>query len=234
MINLFNDSIKKSLIDGYNRHAVYFSSSRYRAWVEIDQTVDLLPRKANILDLGCGNGRLLLSLPKDCKYLGVDFSEKLIEEARKLHHDKEFIADDLTSNELWEQLKTYDAIYMVASLHHVQQKDVNDVFKNCHKHLKDNGLLVVTTWNLLQYRMWGYHINSLWGKLTNGIRCVWVGFRDDFSRFHLTFDKKYLQDFAHMNGFSTIKCDYVTRGHKSDWYHGENLILIAKKIPQSK
>lgn len=232
MTNLFKDSIKKSLIDGYNRHAVYFSSSRNRAWEEVNQTIKLLPKKAKILDLGCGNGRLLLSLPTDCEYYGIDFSEGLIEEARKLHPGKKFELIDMTSDEFWTHIDEYDAIFAIASLHHLEGKYHKALLNKCFESLKPGGYFVATVWNLLQLRMWGYHINSLWGKLTNGFRSVWVSFQGDFSRYHFTFDKRYLTKIAMSAGFEIVYCQYVSKGKNERWFSGENLVLVAQKNPR--
>ena len=43
---------------------------------------EIIPEKSNILELGCGNGQLLASL-KPNYGLGIDFSKKLVKEAKK-------------------------------------------------------------------------------------------------------------------------------------------------------
>ena len=43
---------------------------------------EIIPEKSNILELGCGNGQLLSSLNPGYG-LGIDFSKRLIEEAKK-------------------------------------------------------------------------------------------------------------------------------------------------------
>ena len=43
---------------------------------------EIIPEKSNILELGCGNGHLLASL-KPNYGLGIDFSNKLVKEAKK-------------------------------------------------------------------------------------------------------------------------------------------------------
>ena len=51
---------------------------------------EIIPEKSNILELGCGNGHLLSSF-KPSYGLGIDFSKKLVQQARKKYSDLNFI-----------------------------------------------------------------------------------------------------------------------------------------------
>jgi len=75
----------KRVIENYNKIVQDFARTRARPWPETKFLVDdYLVAGEKILDLGCGNGRLLEFLrDKRIDYIGVDPSEKLIEEARK-------------------------------------------------------------------------------------------------------------------------------------------------------
>ncbi|HRD76659.1 MAG TPA: glycosyltransferase [Hyphomicrobiaceae bacterium] len=53
----------------------------------------LIPRGARVLDLGCGNGDLLAALHPS-RGLGIDFSPRMIEEARRSHPNLEFMLAD--------------------------------------------------------------------------------------------------------------------------------------------
>ena len=55
---------------------------------------EIIPEKSNILELGCGNGQLLASL-KPNYGLGIDFSKKLVKEAKKKYHKLNFIEADI-------------------------------------------------------------------------------------------------------------------------------------------
>ena len=51
---------------------------------EIDIFLSLIKKKSTVLDIGCGDGELLRKLKKNrCKCYGVDFSQNLIQEAKK-------------------------------------------------------------------------------------------------------------------------------------------------------
>jgi 2-polyprenyl-3-methyl-5-hydroxy-6-metoxy-1,4-benzoquinol methylase len=66
---------------------------------------ELCPGPVRVLDVGCGNGQMLELMRErglDCDYTGVDFSEVLLDAARR-HHAGDaratFIADDVTTME---------------------------------------------------------------------------------------------------------------------------------------
>ena len=61
---------------------------------DINFLKEIIPIQSNILELGCGNGHLLDSL--NPKYgLGVDFSKRLINEARKKYLSLNFLEADI-------------------------------------------------------------------------------------------------------------------------------------------
>jgi SAM-dependent methyltransferase len=52
-----------------------------------------IPAGVRVLDLGCGKGDLLASL-KPSEGIGVDFSQSMIDDARKRHHELRFVCAD--------------------------------------------------------------------------------------------------------------------------------------------
>lgn len=65
----------------YNKIAELFSSTRGYVWGDISFLAKNIKDGDNILDLGCGNGRLVESLQvkgESISYLGIDNSEGLI------------------------------------------------------------------------------------------------------------------------------------------------------------
>ena len=73
--------------------------------------------------MGCGNGRLLNSLPSGIQYLGVDASLGMIEEAKKLHPSSHFAV--IAMENIEENLRggQYDAIVFLASFHHLETRE---------------------------------------------------------------------------------------------------------------
>jgi SAM-dependent methyltransferase len=99
----------------------------------------------SILDLGCGNGRLLTALDHPQKYLGVDFSETLLLEAEKLHPHHLFRRGDLTDSATFEALDRYDYVFCLAVLHHLDL-DQQKILLQRVKPL--GGKLILSVWDL--------------------------------------------------------------------------------------
>lgn len=104
--------------------------------------VDLLQPNQNeiILDLGCGAGRLTNDISKKAKKVyGVDYSQEMIDSARKDFKDIEFSKADAQLSLNYPK-QTFDAIFSNAALHWMM--DAENVIKNIHKVLKPNGRFV--------------------------------------------------------------------------------------------
>jgi 2-polyprenyl-3-methyl-5-hydroxy-6-metoxy-1,4-benzoquinol methylase len=184
-----------------------------------------------VLDLGCGNGRLLTGLKADLDYMGIDFSSNLISSAKKFHPGKKFIRGDITQVETWNQLPKFDAIFCVAVLHHLPQRDQHlFVFKQAGKHLKKNGFLFLSVWNLWQLNRLGHHFKngSLKLKLTNW-RFINTLFQHKWQMFCFAFDKKYLGKLTLEAGFKEYDIFYADKkGVKTGMLKGRNLCAFIK------
>ncbi|CAL1534871.1 unnamed protein product [Lymnaea stagnalis] len=123
-----------------------------------------LPPSSAIVDLGCGNGMLLLALRERgfSDLIGLDYSEGAIELSKKIAEKKQgetnitFKVCDLLSSKATENLfcgkrfdvcldkGTYDAI----SLHNVEKPDDRLAYiHNVSSLLKEAGLLMITSCN---------------------------------------------------------------------------------------
>lgn len=107
----------------------------------------------NILDFGCGIGRISLKVAKVAKsVIGVDISEQSIkvanENAKKygVLNFKGFILDEKISI---KYQKYFDYILLINVIHHV--KDINSIFKKINCYLKDNGEIIIFESNPLNF-----------------------------------------------------------------------------------
>ncbi len=176
----------------YERIAPYFSRTRVNAWPEMKMFQEKLKNGDKVLDLGCGNGRLLNGVDADIEYLGVDFSGRLILEAKDLHPDFEFWEIDVLDEKFWSDLGKFDAIFAVALLHHLpERKQQLWVLKQIGKHLKKDGWAYLSVWNLWKTKFWGEHLKSWRLKIKNW-RWVMIPFQHKIPCFYTALDKKYL------------------------------------------
>lgn len=140
----------------YDNFAKTFSNSRKNMkWEEIDYFLDnYIEKKDNIkiLDIWCGNGRLLSHIKeneiyKNIDYTWVDLSDWLIREAQDLHPENKFYKVDMLNLSGIEE--KFDYIFFIASFHHLNStKDRKKVIKNTKKLLNDNWLIFITNWSL--------------------------------------------------------------------------------------
>lgn len=113
----------------YDDYARTFSYSRRdHQWDELTALIRTLashPGAGRVLDVGCGNGRLLEECARvgyvPTHYLGVDSSTLMIAEARQSHPGYHFEVLDM--RELSRLTGSYDAICLIASYHHLETRE---------------------------------------------------------------------------------------------------------------
>lgn len=96
-----------------------------------------------VLDLGCGIGITTeyISTLNVSKVIGVDLSPKLIENAREIVKNVEFLVYDITKLELNEQ---FDVISLCDVVEHIPRELYSDLFVVIKKHLKENGQVFIS------------------------------------------------------------------------------------------
>jgi len=136
----------------YQEIAKHFSQTRQkRLWPEVIDFAKKIKNGEKVLDLGCGNGRLLDELKEEVNYLGIDNSKNLIDIAKENYKKKntaKFKVSDIVDLEGLEN--KYDYIFLVAVLQHIPSKDLRiKVLKKIKKSLNKDGKLFVSVWNLV-------------------------------------------------------------------------------------
>ena len=95
-----------------------------------------------LLDAGSGDGRLLHELQSNRVTLaGVDYSEKALRFARAFNPSITFFWKNLVDMDL---AKNYDYITFIETLEHIEPFLIPKALKNLHRHLKNNGKLIVS------------------------------------------------------------------------------------------
>lgn len=138
--------------NNYQVIAKHFSQTReQRMWPEIISIIKEIPTASKILDVGCGNGRLVNELKKDVDYLGVDNSSNLISIAKDKYKDnKNYKFKGLDIFELDKLEDKYDYIFLVAVLQHIPSKELRiKALTKIKSILKENGEIIISVWNLV-------------------------------------------------------------------------------------
>ncbi|MDD3888194.1 MAG: class I SAM-dependent methyltransferase [Patescibacteria group bacterium] len=221
----------------YKSLAKEFSATRAFSWQELEDLVKFVKPSQNILDAGCGNGRLYQLLKnKNIKYLGIDNSDALISEAKTKYQFGNFRQMDLL--DLHFEGENFDIVFCIAALQHIPSKELRlQVLKDFYHILKPNSYLLMTNWNLWQgkyfWQTLKYSFSSVAGKHRElDIKDVYMPWKARFGvvdRYYHAFTKKELASLLEKTGFKVEEQYYVKKGERSNWRNGYNLITIAKK-----
>ena len=89
----------------------------------------LIPEGCRILELGCGTGHLLAAL-KPSFGVGVDFSSRMIAEARKAHPDLTFLVGDIEDKAFIGSLNgPFDIILIVDTIGSFNTDQLREIVK---------------------------------------------------------------------------------------------------------
>jgi ubiquinone/menaquinone biosynthesis C-methylase UbiE len=132
--------------NSYDKIAAVYHSERdmFDNWAELTEFASILPSGGHILDVGCGSG-----VPV-CKYLadagftvtGIDFSEAMIDLARKHVSGAEFIRMDMSELDFPEN--SFDGIAAFYSVFHIPRNQHLSLFSNFHRMLKPEAVMLVS------------------------------------------------------------------------------------------
>ena len=160
------NKVTKELKGVYNQISQEFSASRVFPWEELQVFIPYIEDNFKVLDLGCGNGRLLKSLAdsnKNFKYQGIDFSDKLIKQAKQQFSNFDFQLADI--REIDFAANSFDMVFSIATFHHLEnKKERQEMLAKIYKWLKPGGYLFMTNWDLQQKKYWKSFFKHWWQK----------------------------------------------------------------------
>ncbi len=171
----------------YQEIATEFDLTRKKEiWPEIREFALAVKDGDAVLDVACGNGRLLEALKdKKINYLGVDNSPNLIELAKKNYPSHEFAVEDMLDLKNIENGK-FDFVFCLAALQHIPGKDLRiKVLRDMAEKLKPGGKMIISNWNLWGHKKYRPQLfKNYWLKLIGKNK---LGFNDLVfpSKFHL-------------------------------------------------
>ncbi len=223
--------------EDYNRIARYFSNTREHAWPEFKYFRSFIKDGQNILDWGCGNGRLVFATEgKKIKYFGLDQSLGLIKIARKKFaeevkngkakfictgsRDKKFPAD------------FFDVVFIIAALFHLPSEESRlALLKKIYKEMKPGAKLIVMVWNLASD--WAkIKAKKDWEKIgENDFLIPWKNPEGELlaNRYYHHFTPVELKGLLIKAGFKVKTMKFMKNGTWTDDKGGQNLIAVAIK-----
>lgn len=235
-----NESTAHALLEkvkaDYDVIAKDFSKTRKELWSDLLFLGDLAKDGDNILDLGCGNGRLV-KLFEDLRinYTGIDISPNLLDQAKQDFGENDrqkFVVGGALNLPFADN--SFDKVYSIAFFHHIPSKKMRiQVMDEIKRVLRPDGLLLLTVWNLRQkkFRKFIYQniLNKLKGKSDMDFFDVLIPWRRDgesIYRYCHAFTKNELKKLVVDADFKLMEIDYsIRKNNKANLY----VIAQAKK-----
>jgi SAM-dependent methyltransferase len=209
----------------YNTIAADFDATRKKEiWPEVQTLVKGIKEGDKILDVGCGNGRLLEALRgKQVQYLGVDNSREMIKIARRNYPEEKFVCGDILDLQKIPA-DNFDYIFCLAVLPHIPSQKLRiKALEELRGKLAPHGRLILSVWNLWSRAASKDKLRSL--IIKNGLLRIsgrsqlelgdlvfpWKNSRGEAvsNRYYHAFTKLELRDLAKKTGlrFQSLKKD---------------------------
>ena len=129
----------------YDIHANDFSKSRFRIWPHVRHFLDSLPTNSKVLDIGCGNGKNM-NYRKDLQMYGIEYSQALTDIC--INQGLNVIQGDALTLPFNDS--SFDAVIMIAVIHHIEPKLHNKVLNEIQRILVPGGKCLITNWAVEQ------------------------------------------------------------------------------------
>lgn len=146
----------------YAEEKFTISLNTYRA----NKFLSYLKKSAKILDFGCGPGRdMHYFAEKGYEPIGIDFSSKMIEEAKKRAPELEFVRDDFLKRPIKESF--FDGVWARSVFVHLPMGSFSAHFRKIHYILKPKGIVYINmpdgpdVTRIVQERWYGENMKNI-------------------------------------------------------------------------
>lgn len=236
----------------YDAIAGDFSKTRQKAWYEFEVYKELVANKMQVLDVGCGNGRLYWHALKgrEVKYKGIDISKGLLKEAASLKSKLKSRSEKLRvqfqhgrMHKLPFSARNFDRLFCVAAFHHLPTRELRlKTLKEFKRVTKKDGLVVISVWNLFQKKFRKY----IWVAIKRSVRTKfafawndtlfdWQGSTGDLKkehgRYYHAFTPWEMRTLIRDAGFELVEELYMGKKVRVEkWWQAANMVWIIRKI----
>ena len=153
MDKTIREKLLQTVEQNYRDIALHYNETRKKklgpAWSALVRLAAAVPPGARVLDVGCGNGRLIeVFAGKKIDYLGLDLCAELIEKAREQKPGYRFAAGNVFELDKLAE-KDFDHVFSVALIHHLPGIESRlAALAQMKSKLKKGGRLILSAWDL--------------------------------------------------------------------------------------
>ncbi len=231
----YTDQIQEHVKKTYSAIANEFDASRKRQWLEFQYFLEFIENDEKVLDLGCGNGRLYeLLKEKGVDYWGVDNNSILIERAKENFPDVYFQLGEMVDLDLPDN--TFDAVFCIAVFHHIPGRRLRKkALKEMHRVMKKDGVLIMTVWNLFQWKYLKSWFNAIFSFVVHfGFKYAWNDLwipwgKHPVKRYYHAFRPREFFRYFNDSDWTIEDFYFVRKGKRVRFGQCFNLCLIARK-----
>ncbi|MDP3056982.1 MAG: class I SAM-dependent methyltransferase [bacterium] len=225
----------------YDEIAEEFSATRKSMWPELGDLDKYAEEGDSVLDIGCGNGKLfgfLAEKRKNFSYVGLDISENLINIAKQNFKAENAEFKVFDGIEIPYAENSFDIIYCLATLPHLPGREMQINFlENVRKIAKPGAKLIITCWNLWQFKFIKYQakmiVNCITDKILGKDEYDWGDLYIPWKkrgvppifRFYHAFTLAELNSILKKAGWEVEEIGYKNRNGKKNF----NLFAVARK-----
>ena len=121
----------------------------------------------SILNMACGGGKNAFNLKRHFEVTGIDLSPAMLDHAKRLNPECEFLPADMRTCKLGRQ---FDAVMIDDGIWHITTlPDLKAVFRTAFEHLRPGGVMVVTPEETKEtFRQNHVKVSEIGGRLKPG------------------------------------------------------------------
>jgi cyclopropane fatty-acyl-phospholipid synthase-like methyltransferase len=202
-VNVYNQYVKE-YINKFMNFDLYHDT--------FDYFLELLPKDAKVLELGCGPGnvvRYFSSKRQDLNILGIDLAPEMISQAKKINPDSEFkILDIRNADQINEK---FDAVVGAFCLPYLSFEDLDLFFINLKNLAVDRGIIYLSCMEGAKERS-GFEKTSFTG---DSEIYIYYHQRDNLEarlkKNGFNIEKFYTKDYPETDGTTTTDIIYIAR-----------------------
>ena len=130
----------------YNMIAKDFDRTRYKIWKGVQEFIDSIPSASLVGDIGCGNGKNMLSR-KDLNFKGCDISEEFV----KICTNKKLDVIEGSILDIPFESNYFEYAVCIAVIHHLRTREERiKALSEIIRVLKPGGQVLIYVWSLNQ------------------------------------------------------------------------------------